>query len=667
VQGYVATRSASGTKTDTPIIQTPQSISVVTRDQIEAQGAKTVSQALNYTSGVFAEPRGSVNGLFEFPNIRGFNLPSFLYQDGMQLLGASAGLQVEPYGLERIEVIKGPASVLYGQGSPSGIVNLVTKRPTDSRFNEVQILGGDYNRKQIAVDTGGPIDEKGEVLYRFTGLARESGTQVDFTKDNRYYVAPALTWRPTANTTWTVLFNYQKADSGFFNFLPAAGTFRPNPNGQISTSFYAGDPNFNRSTIENTSVTSLFEHRFNEVVTFRSNYRHGELSVNQDVLTTGLLAPNNQRTLARSTFRNHDEFTTDTADNQLEVKLNTFGFQHTILGGFDYQNSYEDHKNWSGAAPSIDLFAPAYYQPIAAPTLNTLNTNQTIEQTGAYVQHQGKLGGWNTVLGVRRDEVTSNTYNLLNRTTTATSDEASTKKAGLLYLFDIGLAPYASYSESFAPTAGTDRFGSAFKPTTGQQTEVGLKYQPKDFTGLFTFAAFDLVRQNVSTPDPAAPTLFAVQTGEVRSRGLEFEGKVSLTRSLDVIGSYTYLNAVVTKSNTIDLNKIPIGVPHNFGGLWGDYTIRGGQLSGLGFAGGVRYVGETFADTLNTIAVPAYTLYDAAIHYEFGELNPRLKGLRMQINATNLFDKTYVASCLAATNCFYGLRRSVIGTLAYRW
>jgi iron complex outermembrane receptor protein len=646
----------------------------VAKDQIEAQQPRTVSGALNYTAGIFAEPRGAVNGLYEFPNIRGFNLPSFLYQDGMQSLGASAGYQIEPYGLERIEAIKGPASVLYGQGSPSGIVNAITKRPTDVPFNEIQIQGGSFDRKQVNIDSSGKLDKDGQFLYRFTGMAREAGTQVDFTKDNRVYVAPAITWRPTTNTTWTVLFNYQKADSGFFNFLPNSGTWLPNPNGRIPTNFYTGDPNFNKSTIENKAVTSLFEHRFNEIVTFRSSYRHAELAVDQDLLNTGGFIGNN--TLTRSTFSNYDRFTADTTDNQFQFKVKSGALENTVLTGVDYAHSYEDHKNRQDtvAPPSINVFNPVYGVAISPPRFLTLDATQTVDQTGIYAQHQGKLGGWNTQVGVRWDDATTSTKNSPTflapvPSTSNQHDTAVTKRAGLLYLFDNGVAPYVSYSESFAPQSGLDRLNNPFKPTTGRQYEAGIKYQPVGHKALFTLAAFDLVRQNILTPDPLAPTTRSVQTGEVTSRGIEAEAKVSLSNSLDVVGAYTYLDIKVTKSNDpTELGRMPIGVPRNMASLWADYTFRTGPLSGFGVALGGRYIGNTYIDKTNVLGpLPDYTVMDAAIHYELGEFDPRLKGMKLAVNATNLLDKTYVSSCLLSNFCYYGLRRNVIGTLSYRW
>jgi iron complex outermembrane receptor protein len=670
VRGYVATRSASGTKTDTPIIETPQSISVVARDQLEAQRVRTVSQALNYTAGVFAETRGSVNGLFEFPMIRGFVPAGFLYQDGMQLLGASAGMQIEPYALERIEVIKGPASVLYGQGSPSGVVNLISKRPTETPFREVQLQFGSFNRKQVNFDAGGPIDKDGKVLYRLTGIARDSDTQVDFTRDDRLFIAPALTFRPNLDTTLTILAQHQKANSGFFNFLNSRGTFQPNPNGMFPTNLYTGDPSFNRSEITHTGVGYLFEHRVNEIVTVRQNYRHMDLLVNQSLVFGTALAADG-RTLTRNAFRNRDQFNADTVDNQVQFKFNTDILSHTVLMGLDWQRSTEEHPTGTlvgpgAGVPNLNLFAPVYYQSIPTPAF-TAGTNQTARQTGWYAQDQLKLDRWVMLLGVRRDHATSTTYNLASRVTTAQSDEAVTKRVGLLYQFDNGVSPYVSYSESFTPQTGADFSGTPFKPTTGRQYEGGVKYQPKWLNTLFTVAAFDLVRQNVPTPDPAHPP-FTIQTGEVTSRGVEVEAKVSLSRSLDVVAAYTYLDIEVTKSNGTDFGKHPVQVPRNSGAVWADYTFRNGPLSGFGAAVGVRFVGETWGNSINTIEVPSYTLVDAAVHYELGDLDPKFKGMKLAVNATNLFDKTYVASCLAApTQCFYGLRRNVVGTLSYRW
>jgi iron complex outermembrane receptor protein len=395
-----------------------------------------------------------------------------------------------------------------------------------------------------------------------------------------------------------------------------------------------------------------------------------DLVVHQDLVFSGsgfLTDPTNQRTVSRSAFRNHDDWTADTLDTHLQFNFNTGIVSHTALVGVDWQRSTQDHATGTTAAPSLNVFNPVYGLNIPIVPYS-LESYQVARQTGFYMQDQLKLDRWVLLLGVRRDDASSTTTPNLNATTvTRQSDEATTKRAGLLYQFDNGVSPYVSYAESFTPQAGTDSGGSPFKPTTGRQYEAGVKYQPTWFNALFTFAAFDLARQNVPTRDPAHPT-FNVQIGEVTSRGIEAEAKVSLSRSLDVVAAYTYLDTLVTKSNGTDLGKHPVAVPYNSAALWADYTFRSGPLSGFGMAAGVRFVGPTWGDAVNTVEVPSYTLVDAAIHYELADLDPRLKGVKLAVNATNLFDQVYVSSCLnALPQCFYGLRRNVVGTLSYRW
>jgi iron complex outermembrane recepter protein len=671
VKGYVAKRSAAGTKTDTPIIETPQSVTVITRDQLDAQQVQSVSQGLAYTAGVVAQPRGEVNGFFEFPTIRGFGSANFEYLDGMRLLGASSGIQIDPYNLERIDVWKGPASVLYGQSAPTGIVNLISKRPTDFRFQEVELQAGSFDRVQGAFDLGGPIDEQGRFLYRVTGFARDADTQVDFTKDQRISIAPAIAWRPDTDTSLTLLTNYQfDPKLGFFNFLPAQGTFLDNPNGKIPTSFYGGDPSFNISEREQYALGYLFEHHVDDVWTLRQNLRYMNMRVDIDsVFGTGLQA--NLRTLNRVAFFGRQDIDAYTIDNQAQAKFDTAAVEHTVLVGFDFQKTIDAQRTGTGTAPTIDVFAPVYNRAITRPATG-VDTHTEQSQYGLYGQHQIKLGGLNLVYGARQDWATSRTENRLNQSSIEMDDKAITGRAGAIYVMDNGIAPYVSYATSFNPSTGTDFFGMPFEPTTGRQVEIGVKYQPTSFNGLFTVAAFDLAQQNVLTPDPARPN-FSIQTGEIRSRGVEFEGKVSLNRNINLLASYTALDPEVTKANPnaqrISIEgKRPVGIPRHFGSVWGDYTFNEGPVSGLGFATGVRYVGWSYGDQLNTFHVPSYVLVDAALHYDFGELSTELEGLRATINATNLLDNEYTASCLNAPgSCFYGLRRNVIGSLKYRW
>jgi iron complex outermembrane recepter protein len=663
VRGYVATNSATATKTNTPLIETPQAVSVVTRDQIEAQAAQNLWQALRYTSGVTTEQTGA-DMRFLNVYVRGFVADQYL--DSLKLLpGSFAVPQIEIYNLQRIEVLHGPSSVLYGQGSPGGIVNMISKRPTAEPFREVVTQAGNYGLLVGGFDASGPLDKEGHFLYRLTGLARETGTQVDFTEYQRGSISPAFTWRPSADTTLTILTNYQNdPKAGFFNQLPARGTALFNPNGQISTHFYSGEPSFDRFDREQYNAGYVFEHRFNDAWTVRQNLRYMDVNVDfATVFPSGGLQPN-LRTLNRFAFTTLEELKTFTVDSQAEAKFATGPFLHKLLIGNDYQKAFDFAVNRNGPAPSINVFNPAYGLSIATPPI-IINRKQVQNQLGFYAQDQIKLGGWNALVGVRQDRAGTDTNNLLTRTLASQSDVATTKRAALLYLFDIGVAPYVQYTESFQPLIGTTASGRAFKPTTGQQKEVGIKFQPPGWNALTSVAAFDLVQQNVLTPDPAN-ALFSVQTGAIRSRGVEFESKLSLTDSFNMIAAYTYLDLVVEQANDGTVGKRPVGIPRNTASLWGDYTFPWGPLAGFGLAAGVRYLGLSAGDTLNTFSIPGATLVDAAIHYDFANLSPALRGYFFSLNAQNLMDKVYVQWC-QNQGCWYGLRRTVIGTLRYRW
>lgn len=666
VTGFVAHRSAAGTKTDTPIIETPQSISVITRDQMEAQGVQGIGSALRYTAGVASDTRGPV-GRHDVIYSRGFGGFSVEYQDGMRLLAGNYAIaQLDPYNLERIEVLRGPASVLYGQNNPGGIVNLVSKRPTAEPYHEIQLQTGSFNRKQGAFDLSGPVDGEGRLLYRLTGLARDSNTQVDYTEEQRVSIAPALTWRPDGDTSLTILGRYQREpEGGYFGFVPAQGTFLPNPNGKISSSFYDGDPSFEDFDRKVAAIGYLFEHRLDDVFTLRQNTRYMRIETDwARVASRGLQA--NLRTLNRQAVTDEESLNAFTLDNQAQAKFSTGALGHTFLFGVDFQRSSSDIILGAGAAPTLDILNPIYNRTIARPPI-IQSTDQTQNQIGLYAQDQIQFGQWRLLLGGRHDWADSDTQNRLTATETTKSDHAFTGRAGLVYLFDNGLAPYVSYAESFEPTSGSDFSGAPFKPTTGRQYEAGIKYQPTGFDSFITVAAFELTQQNVLTTDPDHVN-FSIQTGEVQARGVEVEGKMSLAAGLSVTAAYTFLDAEVTKSNTANLGKRPISIPEHTASLWADYTFQRGPWTGAGVGAGVRYVGPTYGNATNTVEVPDYTLFDAGFRYDLERLSNDLKGVRFSVNAANLFDHEHVASCSnAPTLCYYGLRRTVYATLSYRW
>jgi iron complex outermembrane recepter protein len=671
VQGYVANQSATGTKTDTPIRETPQSISVITRDQMQAQGVQNLAQALRYTAGVTGELFGLDTRCYGV-QMRGFNTwAQAFYKDGLQLRAPSFAnfLCLDPYGAERIEVLRGPASVLYGQNDPGGIVNYVTKRPPTTPFREIEFQAGSFNDLAGKFDIGGPANKEKTLLYRLTGVVRDADTQVDLVGLKRTFFAPALTWMPTPDTTLTLLSHYQRENTGWgLQFLPAVGTIYANPNGRIPTNRFTGEPSWDH--YKNTTLTTgyLFEHRVDDIWTVRQNARYAHLENDQKGVFGLGFADATQRTLVRYGDYGRSKLDSFTIDNQIQGKFATGPLRHTLLVGLDYQHHrFSDLGGGTDPLflPPLDLFNPTYGLTALVEDPNGIYQNSTQKQgqTGLYIQDQIKLDRWVLTLGGRQDWVSTTTDSHGTAaepipTTRINKDRAFTGRVGLGYLFDNGMTPYASYSTSFLPVLGTNNAASvAFAPETAEQYEVGLKYQPTGWNAFITVAAFDITRQNTLTNDPANLNL-QIQRGEVRSRGVEVEAVASIL-GLDLRAAYTYLDMEFTKDTLLQGNT-PYGVSRNRASLWADRTIKGGPLDGFGFGAGVRYVGSSWGDDANTFRLPNVTLADAAIHYERGSY-------RFSVNAQNLFDTIYVSTCSTPAGCYYGLRRAVIGTVRYRW
>jgi iron complex outermembrane recepter protein len=577
-------------------------------------------------------------------------------------------------------VLHGPASVLYGQASPGGLVDLVSKRPTEDPYHEAFLSTGSYGRIQGGVDLSGPIDQHKEWLYRFVASGLDVGSQVDFTRYERVSIAPSLTWRPDTDTTITFLGTYQNdPKAGFFNQLPSKGygTLFPLANGQfIPTNFYPGVPSVDSMSRETGQVGYLAEHRFDNIWTVRQNLRYNDVNSSITTIFPTGVSTTNPNNLARSGFFENDHLRNFDLDNQAEAKFATGPLTHTALFGVDYQTGTYDNTSGGTPAgftvPSISVVNPNYNTPI--PLVPTGTANQGFNQVGLYTQDQIKFDRWLMLLGIRWDHADSNTLSLSlatgATTTTQLSNDAVTKRGALLYKFDNGIAPYIQYTESFQPQVGVVGFGgTAFTPTTGQQEEAGIKYQP-NAKSLYTLAVYNLLQQNVLTPDPNPAHIgFSVPTGEIRSRGIELEGKTEIDRNLSLLASYTYDDAVITRNNVpYEAGRHPVAIPLNSASLWADYTFHSGPLDGFGASGGVRYLGDTAGNITGTtvLDVPAVTLFDAAVHYDFSALGPQFKGYFLQVNATNLFDETYVSLC-QDNGCYYGLRRNVIATLRYRW
>ena len=665
MHGFVATRSGTATKADTPLIETPQSVSVITTDQVRNQGAVSIGEALRYTAGVSGDVNGGSDTRFGGLQIRGFDMTMpGLYLDGLRVPASNYvhfnGL--EPYGAERLEVLKGPSSAMYGGSGTGGILNYVTKLPTAREFGEISVSGGSFNRYQGQVDMGGSANKDGTVLWRLTGVVRDGQTQVDFTKDDRIFIAPAVTFKPNDNTTITFLANYQRDQAGWgLQFLPASGTVWPNDGRIIPVNRFVGVPGFDAFKTEIATAGYQLSHDFSDNITFRQNLRYAwQHNLEKVFYGGGYSSPADEAagTLARYGSTSYSNISSFAVDNQLQGKFVTGFLSHTTLVGLDYRNTDFRDTAYSvtTSLPTISVFNPVYSYDWTVGGLSD-NTGIKQSQVGLYAQDQIKFGRLSFQLGGRQDFVSTTVDSRVANTTASTDASAFTGRAAVMYNFDNGIAPYFSYSESLLPLLSTNATGQLLNPETGVQYEVGVKYQPVGLNALFTVAAFDLTRDNVATYVPGS--IYPEQTGQVKSRGLELEGTISLADGWNLRAAYAYVDAVVTQ-DPVNLGKTPPTVPLNRASLWSDYTLSSGPLAGVQIGGGVRYVGATWGDDANTFKVGASTVGDLLLAYS-------KDNWRLALNVTNVADTRYVAACYSLSGCFYAEGRKAIAKLTYRW
>lgn len=655
--GYVATRAEVGTKTDTPLLKVPQTINVVTRKQLDDRRVQTLKEALNYTPGIRNDAFGFDNRFDSF-YVRGFNVTyDGVYRDGLrELTGNFSIFKTEPYGLDAISVLKGPSSVLYGGGAPGGIVNLVSKRPTEAAYREFEGQVGNNNRYQGQFDLSGPVAGNDNVLYRLTGLYRESDTDLRSVPDDRIYIAPALTFRSDdRDTSLTLLGEYSHAEVG-----GNASYF--NENGRI-TDLESGDPAFGTFVQDQVRLGYEFKHRFNETWSVRQNLRYAHIYA--DVPYTSIDAISDDRLSAqRSTGLITDKLDSFAVDNQAEAKFQTGTVDHTLLMGLDYNYVDVNDKIGFGTAPDLDLTTLNYgAQVIERPGYNYRNVTTKQHQLGIYVQDQLEWNKFFLTLGGRYDWVKSQdrAFDGLGSDSDQ-KDSQFSGRVGLGYLFDNGFAPYVSYSTSFSPTIGAGADGSRFKPTEGEQVEAGVKYQPTDLNLSASAAVFNIVQTNVLATDPNNVN-FQVQNGEVRSRGLELEVSTSLPNGISLTAAYTYLDMEITKGD--NAGYVPSSIPAHQFAIWGDYTFVSGLAEGLGVGVGLRFSGESYGDTANTFENDARLLADASVTYDFGKLNESMKGTQAKLNIKNLFDKR--DSVCESGYCYRDEGRQIIGSLRYQF
>lgn len=664
VKGYVAKRTASGTKTDTPIIETPQSITVIGAEEIETLKSQSIQDALGYAAGV-----SRFEGLSRVQDtiyLRGFQAQAAtgsIYRDGSKYTVNAFNGKQEIYGMERIELLKGAASVLYGSAGPGGIINMVSKRPTTTPLRELNVELGSFNRKQISGDFGGTLDQDGDWSYRLTFLQRKSDTFIDYVGDDRSFIAPAIKWQPNAATSLTVLTDYQKDKTNYVYWLPAQGTVLPNIFGPIPRNRFTGEPGYSKFDASRYSIGYLFEHAFNDQLKLRNSLRYFHSTSDFPQVWVSGLAADQRTTAFRGGTLRWERSSSVVSDTSLEYQLNHGNVKQTLLLGVDYTRQKNQSKRYDRTAASLDYYNPVYGGTLGTPTPdNWWSYNSDSRQLGVYVQDQIKIKDkWVVLLGGRYDRVSYDQSNLFTgaKDIDKEKNSAFTGRAGLVYLADNGLAPFISFSESFEPTTGRDRLGQRFDPSTGKQYEIGLRYQPKGSDTLISAAIYELTKQNVSVADPVDPT-YEAQIGEIRSRGFELEARTRIGYNTNLIAAYGYTDARTTRASPLQPSQVgqrSAGIPYNQFSIWADYSFGNFGLPTLKVGGGMRYQSETKSN-VGIFDVPSFTLFDAMVSYTTGPW-------RFALNINNLTDKTYIGSC--TTGCFYGEPRKVISTATYRW
>ncbi|MCS3471659.1 iron complex outermembrane receptor protein [Pseudomonas sp. JUb42] len=675
VEGYVASRTAAGTKTDTALAEAPRSISVATREQMKDRAVQNLDDALRYMPGVTASSYGS-DSRAEWLKVRGFEPTQFL--DGLALpKGAYVMPKLETWDLERVALLRGPASSVYGQTPAGGMLDMVSRRPEATASHEIQAQVGSYQRKQISFDSTGPIDDEGRFEYRVSGVVRDSGTSVEHIDDKRYNLAPSLTWNIDPDTKLTFLSQFNRDDTGITSqFLPLEGTKLSTPAGKVKYHENLGDPKWEFYDKTYYALGYAFEHRFNDVWQFKQNLRYTKSDLSFQGITAGGYygSVSADGTVARGANVVNEDISQFAVDNNFQADFNTGIIRHTVLLGLDYQRINHNYKWEYGNAPTSNIINPIYGQDFSKVSYTAYqNYNQKTDDTGLYVQDQMALENWRLTLGGRQDLLkTDSTFYNMSDAHDKRTDSHFSGNAALSYVFDSGFTPYISYAESFeAEQGGSD--GKAYQPGTGKQYELGLKYQPPGSDILFTAAVYDLTRENIVLSDTFGNTR---PLGEAKVRGLELEAVGNVTENLKLTASYTNANTKMTKvGNPLDKNRpLPL-TPENQASVWADYTFHNGPLAGFGMGLGVRYIGETDNIAIGSLGYVRdksdghtndYTLWDGAVHYDLSYLNPSLKGVSVAVNANNLFDKEYLSTC-DGFYCYYGDRRNVMASVDYKW
>ena len=651
-EGYRVPNASTATRTDTPIRDVPASIQVVPRQVIEDQKAIQISEAVRNVSGVVQ--RSTAANRNDDISIRGFNF-SNQFKDGFRE-GLGNRIFNETSNLERIEVLKGPASILYGQAEPGGIINLVTKKPLADPYYAAEFTAGSFSFYRSTLDLSGPLDSKQQVKYRLNVAYENAGSFRDFGQSERIFIAPTLTWDISPKTTLTLQGEYLNDQRTYDTGLIAIG----NRVADLPISRFLAVPPSLAEYYQWRGSLSL-DHNFNENLLLRSTFRYtsGD-EVNPrggNASQPGRLRPDN-RTVPIDVFAGNQFVETYSWQNNLIGKFKTGSIQHTALLGIDfykerYQSVYE-----CATAGTLDIFNPVYEFSIS-PFEACEDFERTSNNVGVYIQDQITLAeNLKLLVGGRLDFVDAKSTDNFSARTTEQSDNAFTPRVGIVYQPIEPVSLYASFSQSFVPQFGRSADDSPFKPEQGTQYEVGIKVELLKDRLFSTLAFYQITKTNVLTEDPDN-RFFSIQVGEQQSRGIELDVTGEILPGWNIIASYAYNDARITKDNTYPVNNLLPNVPKHSFSLWTKYQIQTGTFRGLGFGAGVFFVGDRQGDLDNSLLLSGYTRTDAAIYYERGNFKAAL-------NLKNLFDTEYFNS-IRRTSVEPGAPFTVLGTISWKF
>lgn len=648
--GYIPVYTTVGTKTVTSLARTPFSINVISSDLMKDQNVRSVTDAVAYTSGMVGGYRGN-NSRIEI-SIRGIGhksdggtIPTYLNGSRYQ-----TAFEIDPFFLESINVIKGPSSILYGQANPGGIMDIVTKKANGNPHRHLQFIVGNNHRYQVGLDVEQNLSET--LSARIIGQLERTNWNTQFVKEKGGAFTPSLLWKPKENTELNLYAYYaQKPKAGDRNFLPKEGTINAVNGQKLPYNIFLSDLNYHQLKTKQMQVGYNFTHKLSQNLIFRQNtsYHNGEENFKNLVYWL-----DNGSDLVRKARRWNVKTQEINLDNQLEWTFNTANISHTLLSGIDYKRVREETDIYLGDAPNLNWQNPTYGVTVNEPTLQSSNLKY-LRQLGIYLQDQIEIGNFDLMLGGRYDFAKNDNKDHLINKTESNKEGGFTWRVGAVYNAENGVAPYLSYSTSFVPSAEKDTQGNVLKPTTAAQWEAGIKYQPTQET-LLTLAGFTITQKDLANYQ--WQTRSYEQIGEVKTRGIEVSLNQQFSDKFSVSASYAYLKKEITADkDSRNIGKTQWGVPRHQASLWAKYKF----FDKLTLGAGVRYMGTTFGNNQNDFTVPAYTLYDMLLGYDF------MPNLNLQFNAQNLTNKKYVASCANNWACFYGTERNLSATLNYHF